>query len=216
MKQALIHNIWRLIFKTFRRKRFAQFVDRIQPQPQERILDFGGYPATWEGHEQCAAEILIVNVHEITPPANPGHFRFQVADGCSLPFADHSFDIVFSNSVIEHVGDFERQKAFAAEVIRTGRRLWVQTPAQEFWIEPHFMTPFIHWLPKSWQHRLTRNFSVWGWLTRPDAQQVAAFIGDIRLLTHAEMVQLFPGCEILREKVCFGLFTKSYIAVKTL
>ncbi len=216
MKQVLIHNVWRLIFKTFRKKRFAQFVDRIQPQPHERILDIGGYPGTWEGHEQIAAEIHIANVHEITPPSTPGHFRFLVADGCALPFADQSFDIVFSNSVIEHVGDFARQKAFAAEVIRTGRRLWVQTPAQEFWIEPHFMTPFIHWLPKSWQHRLTRNFSVWGWLTRPNVQQVADFISDIRLLTHAEMVQLFPGCEILREKVCLGLFTKSYIAVKTI
>lgn len=215
MKQALIHNIWQLIFKTFRKKRFAQFLDRIQPRPQERILDLGGYPATWEGQEQIAAEIHIVNVHEITPPAKAAHFHFHVADGCALPFPDQSFEIVFSNSVIEHVGDFERQKAFSAEVIRTGRRLWVQTPAQEFWIEPHFMTPFIHWLPKSWQHRLTRNFTVWGWLTRPDARQVDAFISDIRLLTHAEMVQLFPGCEILRERVCFGLFTKSYIAVKT-
>jgi len=215
MKQSLIHGIWRLVFKTFRKKRFAQFVDRIQPQPYERILDIGGYPATWEGHQQIAAQIHIANVHEITPPADPGRFHFHIADGCALPFTDQSFDIVFSNSVIEHVGDFERQKAFAREVIRTGRRLWVQTPAQEFWIEPHFMTPFIHWLPKAWQHRLSRNFSVWGWLTRPDAQQVAAFINDIRLLTHAEMVLLFPGCEILREKVCLGLFTKSYIAVKT-
>ncbi len=132
MKQTLIHNVWRLIFKTFRKKRFAQFVARIQPQPHERILDIGGYPGTWEGLEQIAAEIHIVNVHEITPPADPGHFRFHVADGCALPFADHSFDIVFSNSVIEHVGDFARQQAFAAEVIRTGRRLWVQTRRRSF------------------------------------------------------------------------------------
>ena len=216
MKQTLIHQLWQLIFKTFRKKRFAQFVDQIQPRSHERILDIGGYPGTWEDHEQIAAEICIVNVHEITAPSDPGRFRFQVADGCALPFTDQSFDIVFSNSVIEHVGDFERQKAFAREVLRTGRRAWVQTPAREFWIEPHFMTPFIHWLPEHWQHRLARNFSVWGWLTRPDARQVTAFIGDIRLITHAEMVQLFPGCEILCEKVFLGLFTKSYIAVKTI
>lgn len=215
MKQKLIHQIWGLVFKTFRKKRFAQFVSRIQPQPHERVLDIGGYPSTWEGQQHLVAEIHIANVHEITPPADPGNVHLQIADGCALPFADHSFDIVFSNSVIEHVGDFERQQAFAREVSRVGGRLWVQTPAREFWIEPHFMTPFIHWLPPGWQHRLARNFTVWGWLTRPDARQVADFINDIRLLTHADMVRLFPGCAILREKVCLGLFTKSYIAVRT-
>lgn len=215
MKAALIHRIWNVIFRIFRKKRFAQFVDRIQPRQHECILDVGGYPATWAGNQHLVSSIHIANVHEITPPEVLGNFHFEIADGCSLPFPDQAFDIVFSNSVIEHVGDFERQKTFARELCRVGGRLWVQTPAQEFWIEPHFMTPFIHWLPRRWQHRIARNFSVWGWLTRPDARQVTDFVNDIRLLTHAEMVQLFPCCQILREKVCLGLFTKSYIAVRT-
>lgn len=215
MKQELIHRLWKLIFKIFRKKRFAMFVDRVRPQAHEKILDVGGYPSTWEGNQHLVSEIHIVNVHPIDPPAAPGNLRFLVADGCAMPQADGAFDIVFSNSVIEHVGDFERQKAFASEMLRLGGRLWVQTPAQEFWIEPHYMTPFIHWLPVEWRLRVARNFSVWGWLTRPNAKQVSEFVHDIRLLTHAEMVRIFPGCEILREKVCLGLFTKSYIAVRT-
>lgn len=214
MKDALIHRLWRLIFKTFRRKRFAIFLNRINPQSNERILDIGGYPATWEGHQGIASEIHIANIHSISPPENPGNFQFQVADGCSLPFADQSFDILFSNSVIEHVGDFERQKAFANEARRVGKKLWIQTPAREFWIEPHYMTPFIHWLPRSWQNRLMRNFTVWGWLTRPSQQQITDSLNEIKLLRHAEMRQLFPDCEIRREKVLFGLLTKSYIAVR--
>lgn len=215
MKEELVHRLWRVVFKTFRRKRFAMFVSHIRPAPNERILDIGGYASTWEGHEHCAREIHLVNIHEVSPPENPGSFRFAVVDGCSMPYGDTSYEVAFSNSVIEHVGHWERQKAFAAEVRRVGRRLWVQTPAQEFWIEPHLMTPFIHWLPVSWRVRLARNFTVWGWMARPSNQEARDFVHDIRLLRHHEMIELFPDCEILREKTCFGLLTKSYIAVRS-
>jgi len=215
MKDALVHSLWRLIFKTFRRKRFASFLARIRPQSHERILDIGGYMGTWEGHESDVQEIHLLNVHEVSQPEKPGPFRFAVADGCALPYAEGSFDIVFSNSVIEHVGDWEKQKAFAAEARRVGGRLWVQTPAQEFWIEPHYLTPFIHWLPIPWQERLARNFTVWGWMSRPSPKQAHDFVHHIRLLRHREVTELFPDCEIIREKTFFGLLTKSYIAVRS-
>ncbi len=57
--------------------------------------------------------------------------------------------VVFSNSVIEHVGTWEDQQAFAAEVRRVGRRLWV--PAYECPIEPHYLAPLVHYLPKEVQ-----------------------------------------------------------------
>lgn len=215
MKDELLHQIWRLIFKTFRQKRFATFLDRIRPLPNERILDIGGYMATWEEQKSCALEIHLVNIHEVEQSATPGPFRFAVADGCALPYSNASFDVIFSNSVIEHVGDWERQKAFAAEARRVGGRLWVQTPAQEFWIEPHFMTPFIHWFSVPWRVRLARNFTIWGWLSRPSDREVHNFVNDIRLLRYNEMLELFPDCEILRERTLFGLLTKSYIAVRS-
>ncbi|NJK36721.1 MAG: class I SAM-dependent methyltransferase [Oscillatoriales cyanobacterium RM1_1_9] len=40
-------------------------------------------------------------------------------DACEvLDFSDNSFDLVFSNSVIEHVGSLERQTVFAQNVQR--------------------------------------------------------------------------------------------------
>ncbi len=74
------------------------------------------------------------------------------------------------------------------------------------------MTPLVHYLPRGWQRRLLRNFTVWGWLARPSQQAVDRFLAETRLLDHEEMHRLFPDCEIRRER--FLGFTKSYVAVR--
>jgi hypothetical protein len=56
--------------------------------------------------------------------------------------------------------------AFAEEIKRAGRRYFVQTPNRAFPLEPHVMMPLVNYLPKRWQRRLYRNFTLWGWLTR--------------------------------------------------
>ena len=114
--------------------------------------------------------------------------------------------------MIEHLGTLENQETFARECRRVGRRLWVQTPARSFFIEPHLLTPFIHYLPAGLQRRLIRNFSVWGLLTRPTARQLQDFMTEVRLLNRREMQGLFPDCQIVSEKIA-GL-VKSYIAVR--
>jgi SAM-dependent methyltransferase len=58
-------------------------------------------------------------------------------DACALPFADGEFDIVFSNAVIEHVGDRERQRQLVSEALRVGRRIFITTPNCRFPIEVH-------------------------------------------------------------------------------
>ena len=83
-------------------------------------------------------------------------------DACYLPHVDRGFDIAFSNSVIEHLGEYESQRRFAEEIRRVGRKVWVQTPARWFLVEPHFLTVGIHWLPRSVQRRTLRWLSVAG------------------------------------------------------
>jgi len=138
-------------------------------------------------------------------------------DGCVLPFRDKSFDIVFSNSVIEHVGDRERQSSFASEVRRVGRAYWVQTPNYWYPVEPHLLTPIIHWLPCSIQSTLVRRRgTVWEWLERPTPDRrdyyLQHFLNDIRLLRPAQLHLLFPDAQIVRER-SLGL-TKSIVAVR--
>ena len=205
-----IHHVFRTVSPLFRSKRLRWMHSCLVVQPDEELLDVGGYPWCWPTGS-TPARITLLN-REFPGEAAAGDFERVVGDGCALPFPDGSFDVVFSNSVIEHVGTWERQQAFAREARRVGRRLWVQTPAREFFVEPHLIAPFVHWLRPSIQRRLIRWATLWGWLTRPTPAQVDAFLAEVRLLRREEMVTLFPDCEILTERV-LGL-PKSYIAVR--
>jgi hypothetical protein len=208
----LIHRLYALIFKTFRRKRMEQLLAFARFTPSTRALDVGGHPWFWKGVElPCRVTLLNLSV---PPELEPYRDRFDLVagDGTRLAYADREFDLAVSNSVIEHVGTWENQQRFAREIRRVADRLWVQTPAREFFIEPHLLAPVVHWLPRRVQRRLIRNFTGFGWLARPSPARVEAFLDEVRLLTYAEMRELFPDCEIRRERV-LGL-TKSYVAVR--
>ncbi len=139
-----------------------------------------------------------------------------IGDGCSLPFRDQAFDIAFSNSVIEHVGDPRRQLRFAREIARVGRRYWVQTPNRSFPVEPHLLTPFLHWLPARLQRWLAPRFTIWNLLVKPSRDRrefyIRHYLEDIRLLDADDMQKLFPGARVLRERL-LGI-SKSLIATR--
>lgn len=81
--------------------------------------------------------------------------RFVKGDGCSLPFPDHSFDLVFSSAVIEHVGGSERQKKLISECYRVARKaVFITTPNRMHPAELHTALPFLHWLPKKWHRKI--------------------------------------------------------------
>jgi hypothetical protein len=174
-------------------------------------LDIGGYPRFWK-------EMRCVNpVHCLNLDANPDQelsedFYYVVGDGRALPYSDQSFALVFSNSVIEHVGSFEQQLRFANEVRRVGRAYWVQTPNRWFPVEPHLLGLFIHYLPWRAQRRFIRWLTLWGLMKRPTLAEIDEFLGEIRLLSARELRILFPEAEIYREVVFF--LTKSFIVVK--
>jgi hypothetical protein len=207
-----IHSVYGLFLRPFRRRRMRAFQRSFRPGERTTILDVGGTPFNWE-LAGIRSQLTLLN------PSPPGgsdapaqNYRCVVGSGTQLEFADGAFDVVFSNSVIEHLASWEQQQAFAREVRRVARGLWVQTPARGFPIEPHLMTPFLHYLPLTWQRRLLRHFSVWGLIARPSQRAVDDFLSQTRLLGYGEMRELFPDCEIRRERF-LGL-TKSYVAVR--
>ncbi|MDX1501684.1 MAG: methyltransferase domain-containing protein [Thermoanaerobaculia bacterium] len=206
-----IHRIYGLLLPRFRRRRMELFA-RWFPGPGLRVLDVGGTAFNWAFLER-PQRVSLVNVLPYRP--GPGvTLPFAFADGRELPFADGEFDVVFSNSVIEHVGTRAAQERFAAECRRVGRGYFVQTPDRRFPVEPHLLTPFVHWLPRGLQGRLIRNFTVRGLLSRPSREWCARFMEDVHLLGAREMHQLFPDGELVVERF-LGL-SKSLIAVKPL
>jgi hypothetical protein len=211
-----IHSLYQQIFKIWRRRRFQLFLRVLQPKPTDRLLDVGGDPNFWTPYLQPVREIDSLNLSAGTwsPEQAPNHrINVIVGDGCALPMADKTYDIGFSNSVIEHVSTWENQQKFAAEIRRVSKALWVQTPAYGCPIEPHYLAPFVHYLPKGAQRRVIRNFTPRGWLERPSREQVKWMVETTRLLKKTEMKELFPDCEILTERM-LGILPKSYIAVR--
>ena len=207
-----IYEIYRRVGPFFRRKRQRRFVETFRPGPDTTVLDVGGYWHFWR-ELPVQPRITLLNVDGPPPPGElPPGFIFMQGDGRKLPFPDQSFDIAFSNSVIEHVGTLEDQKNFAAEVRRVGRSVWVQTPNRGFPVEPHFIGPTVPGLPRLWQRELLRWGSVRGWLRRRDHADFDALFDEVRLLTEGEFRELFPDCQIEREKLC-GI-TKSFIAAR--
>ena len=180
-------------------------------------LDVGGTTDFWTVENLVCNKIDLLNMRHAETSSQVSsdskQIRLVIGDARHLPYDNDSYDIVFSNSVIEHVGSFEDQMNFAKECSRVGRKIWIQTPARSFLIEPHFMTFFIHWLPKKIQKRLVRRCSLWGLLNKPTPESICNMVDEIRLISLKEMRVLFPDCQIYKERVGI-LFVKSYIAYR--
>ena len=208
-----IQSIYRPFLVHFRSQRKRWFHQVMAPQPADRILDVGGYYGDWALMDCPHQQITCLNLDGPQPGASlPAQFTCVRGDGRQLDYGSGAFDIAFSNSVIEHLGTFADQQRFAAEIRRVSRAYWVQTPNFWFPIEPHFLAPFVHFLPKTLQKKLLRYGTIWGLVTRPTPERVAGYLAELRLLTEREMRVLFPDARILVERFC-GL-KKSFIAVR--
>ena len=198
-----------------RLRRMAYFKELISSLPRPlRILDVGGTEVFWERMGLCgdkSTEVVIVNLRDIE--THYPNFKSTVGDARSIPqFKDDEFDVVFSNSVIEHVGAYEKQKKMAEEIKRVGKRYFLQTPNYYFPVELHVLFPFFQFLPLRLQVFLLCHFSI-GWAPKIASQEHALqLISCWRLLKKKELKELFPGADIRKEKF-MGLIM-SYIVVE--
>ncbi len=182
-----------------------------------RVIDVGGAPGFWDTlHADVPADVTMVNIEpDPQTPARHGQIAFTTvaADARDLKrWGDGEFDLVVSNSVIEHVGMWSDIARAAGEMKRLAAHGWVQTPAFGFPVEPHFALPFVHWLPVPLRAALVPHLPHQGYehLRLGSLGDARRAVEEINLLTAREMRFLFPEAELLRERV-FGL-TKSFIA----
>lgn len=192
------------IIRKWREARFRKFCDLVGVPAGARIIDLGGTRYYWE---------LVTNDFHITIVNLPGinennedteKYKFVTADATDLSglFSDKSFDVAFSNSVIEHVGNDAHVEKFANEIKRLGKAYWVQTPSKKFPIEPHTGSLFFWYLPASARMKLMDR-----WENKLPAW--TAMIRGTRLITEEHMKSLFPDASVYYEKK-LGLFEKSY------
>jgi hypothetical protein len=203
---SIVHQLYCIAGGYFRRKRLSWLATEFGDC--HSVVDLGGRLDTW-GHTNSAQRTTIVNLEPL-PDSLPASFTYILGDARNTGLPDHAFDLAFSNSVIEHVGGFDDQKRFADEMLRIGRRIYCQTPNKWFPVEPHFLGLCVHWLPQKWfNHFVDRYLTLHGWRYRPTQKASEELINSIRLLTRAELQQLFPGCRIKTERV-LGL-AKSFV-----
>lgn len=200
----------------FHEQRADLFMQLMRPQAGMRILDLGsgwGDPFMARIARRVPVQVTLADVSE-GPRHDAERLGFAaviVEEGKPLPFADGEFDIVLSNSVIEHVTlskeeckslrlpesewrrrSLDAQREFALEVRRVGRRYFVQTPHKHFPLDLHMWLPGTNWLP----HRVLQ------WLV-PVVDRVwvkQSGFPDWHLLGPEEMAALFPGARIHVER----------------
>ena len=183
------------------------------------ILDIGGTLNYWEMNLQYLPKGLITNIDIINlPPQENKEIEIdgilvRSYEGNALDkssFRLLHYDLIHSNSVIEHVGNLSAQYKMANIIPTLGSNFWIQTPAKSFPLEPHFYFPFFAYIPIGLRAFLLRHFNLGFHKRKKKWLQSKIICEETRLLNRKEFNFLFPSGEILKEKV-FGL-TKSYIA----
>jgi SAM-dependent methyltransferase len=148
-----------------RHRKWRLFQQHVRPGPQTRVLDVGFSEREYmavdnyiEKHYPWPANLTALGIHEaITFQQRYPQVRTVRYDGRVFPFADGAFDVVWSNAVIEHVGDFDQQVHYLKEMVRVGRQVFFSTPNRGFPIELHTRLPLVHWLPKPACDRILRR-----------------------------------------------------------
>lgn len=206
-----------------RARRLAPLLGLIRKVYQRKgsvsILDVGGRETYWKSIDseflkKHRVKITILNLPCELVGEECELFSYAVGDACNLAeYQNHAFDIVHSNSVIEHVGDWGKVKAFAREVNRVAPNLFVQTPYYWFPVEPHFLKPIHHWLPKPLRVSMWMRFQMGQRSKAKDIDDAMhKFDEEPYLLDKRMFGFLFPDCKILKERFMF--FTKSMVAFR--
>jgi len=199
--------------KEMRSRRFRRFEELASRLPRPlRILDIGGTNEFWE-HAGWAGrpEVRITALNLVAGERVHENIAPVAGDATDLrEYGDGSFDIAFSNSVIEHLFTWENQVKMARESMRVGRAYWCQTPNFWFPMEPHFHFPGWQWLPEGMRVAILRRRKCGFRGPVPDPEKARTSVREVRLLGRREIRRLFPSCELGAER--FAGLVKSWTA----
>ena len=181
--------VLRAVHVRMRREKLRLFFSLVGDASTESLLDVGGTSGFGGEFQEFSALFRFACTVNLTASRVQGAAGYAViGNGCQLPFATASFDWVFSNAVIEHVGGWEQQRQFATEIRRVARKgYFIGTPNRHFPVDPHTLLPFFQFLPPNYQKSVCR-FAPGGMRREPQS---------VDLLSRRHLRVLFPEATVL-------------------
>jgi hypothetical protein len=191
-----------------RSARFDEMLRRFPKLADMAVLDLGGEAHFWESARARPAHVTTVNL--LTDPELGEWHTHITADAC-LFTPRRSYDLVLSNSLIEHVGGYRYRQQLAHVIRGAAPAYWVQTPNRYFPIEPHYMAPGFQFVPLAWRAQLIARWPL-TWHQDPSVDHAFEEAASTELLGASELCRLFPDGELWREKM--ATLTKSLVVVR--
>lgn len=196
-----------------RERRWSEFRRRFPDIEQMSVLDLGGTVEYWLRAPVRPRLVHLVNLGDEPTEAPPPWIRWDIADATDIPgsLLAGPYDLVYSNSVIEHVGGHVQRSAFARNATSLAPRHWIQTPYRYFPVEPHWVAPMMQYLPLALRARMGMHWP----LVHTKATSLQQAIDgqlQVELLDITAMRHYFPDSTMVYDRF-FGL-VKSVIAVR--
>lgn len=211
-----IQSIYKGISTKRRQERCKLFWSLAGIQQDWKILDVGCGESNRSPWFPPEYDVTGSDLRDI-PIEQRAYRKFVCCDSRKMPFANRDFDLVYSNSLIEHLSCRAHQVEFARETMRVGKYYWIQTPNFHFPVDPHYLVPFFHYLPQSIQPELSRRISgTWllggfrltgGFKGRSDYRFQA-----VNGLTPSDLRELFPDARIIHQR--FAGLSQSIVAAR--
>lgn len=203
----------------FRARRFSHVKKLVhsilEKKGKCRVLDVGGTEIYWDIADSFVdnkdIQIDLLNLEE--SQTSRSNFQPIVGDACDLSdIDDNAYDLCHSNSVIEHVGSWQKMINASREIARVAPSYFVQTPYFWFPIEPHYRRPCIHWLPEQIRARMLMKKDLGFYEREQTISDAMTTVQHVYLLDKSQFSDLFPDGRVVHEK--FGVLTKSLMAIR--
>ena len=188
-----------------RSRKWGLFLEEIAPTRATRVLDVGFSEEEYSSNDNFIEKHYphpeMLTALGIDTPVKFKRRYPEVAtvryDGSVFPFSDQAFDVLWSNAVIEHVGDRSKQLFFLKEIKRVSKKAFITTPNRFFPVEVHTCTPLLHYLPESIFDRYVTLIGK-RWATSE----------YIRLLSHSELEALLADADIAEYRIIKNMLVR--------
>ena len=186
-------------FSSYNRlRKYNSFIDYFKPEIKTKIIDVGASEKEClekanilEKKYPYSENITVLGIDNFKEfPKRYPKVKIATYKGDVFPFKDKEFDICWSNAVLEHVGNFDKQEKFLKEICRVAKTAFITTPNRYFPFEVHTRIFLLHYLPKKLFNKILIKLGK-DW----------KFSDRIHLLGLQDIITLLRRCNIKKSKI---------------